>query len=243
MPSSEQELAALQKAWEKLQAEDSMAVCAEFEAIDDPEQTARIYAKFANWLYNEKREIAWMIAFSRAGIQFCLREAARLEKSDPEKSLKLKGLAKGISYNLGANLWPGWDDPGVTLTPEDLKLGLDAAELNLRLGRELKRNAMPMGNAHWLVGAQHLAQGESLSAIASFKQALEEFQKADKRDFQLMVQGYLALSEELFAQEESLPLAEIIGKLKETGTEDGPFFAEQLRTAKKVFMREGEIRI
>ncbi len=168
MPSSEQELAALQEAWEKLRAEDSMAVCAEFEAIADPEQTARIYAKFANWLYNEKREIAWMIAFSRAGIQFCLREAARLEKSDPERSLKLKGLAKGISYNLGTNLWPGWDDPGVRLIPR----GDSPGARRILIGVEWKSPVVPADSRRFFAGTlsgricPSLVSGTCCSAVA-----------------------------------------------------------------------------
>src|SRR5579872_5380750 len=99
------------------------------------------------------RDVAGMIVFGLAGIRYCLAKSQQRESSDPETSAELKGLAKAMAYNLGANTWPGWDDEGIILGGTDLAIGMHAALLNLRLAHELARGSEVMGNAHWLIGA------------------------------------------------------------------------------------------
>ena len=94
-----------------------------------------------------------MIALARAGIHRALFEADRVPTADPDAAEALRGQAKTIAYDLGANLWPGWQDEGIVLTPADLTTGLEAARLNLRLAEQLGRPALPRCNAHWLLGA------------------------------------------------------------------------------------------
>ena len=40
-------------------------------------------------------------------------------------SLRLQG--KKLAYNLAADTWPGWNEPGIVITTSDLDAGLDAA--------------------------------------------------------------------------------------------------------------------
>jgi len=70
---------------------------------------------------------------------------------------RLRSTAKGLAYDVGSLTWPGWEEPGIDPTPEDLAFGRECARLNLRLAIELKKPALKISMAYWLVGADALA--------------------------------------------------------------------------------------
>ncbi len=221
-----------------LDESDSHAAADWIEAQGTPDVVVEHYRQASQWLYNEHRDVPGMIALSRSGIDFGLDEARRSAGTDPELAAKLKGTAKAMSFNLGSNTWPGWNDPGIVLSDSDLRVGLDAARLNLRLAVELQRGAEPLANAHWLLGAHELARGRYAAADAQFHTAAGHAAAAGKRDMELMLQGYQALTELL--REPSAATARQafearIDDLQKTGNDDGKFYAGQLATARDVF--------
>ena len=144
-------------------------------------------------------------------------------------------------------MWPGWNDEGIVLGATDLGIGLDAALLNLRLAQELSRGPEVMGNAHWLIGAHHLAANRAAQALKTFVQAEQAFQQAGKPDFALMAAGYAALASKCTAAAQGAPtsareiadrqLQAVLQKLEKSDDEDAKFFAEQIRTAEKVLLK------
>lgn len=217
--------------------EDVSAATAYLESQGAPLQVAENYSTLVKHLYMPGKDVPRMLLFGRAGIQFALTRAAKSKGATAEK---LKGVAKTIAYNIGSNTWPGWKDEGIKITATDLTVGLDAARLNLRLGIELKRDDFILGNAHWLLGAQLLAAGKHKQALASFRKSTTKFRAAKKTDFTLMAKGYEALT--LLAAEPAeksrIEAVEAsLAKLKQAGTDDAKFFAQQIRTAKAVFVK------
>jgi hypothetical protein len=228
----------MQKLWQLAQERDLFAACAEIESRGDAPMVATSYAQFANWVLSDRRDVAAMTAVSRAGIQYALSEARRCQEKDPDLAQQLKGAAKSMAYNLGANSWPGWNDQGIHLNASDLAAGLDAARLNLRLGQELKRGPGPMGNAYWLLGAQQLAARQYRQARESFDHSAMEFKSADKEDFELMARGYVSLARLLEgASEAAEELKAAVAALNGRPSEDAKFFAQQIETAREVFQR------
>lgn len=220
-----------------LDESDSFAAAAGIERQGAPEEVLELYRQVTLWLYNEHQDVRGLIALSRAGIQYGLAAAAGCAATDPEFSRRIKGLAKVLAYNLGANTWPGWDDAGIVLTASDVQVGLDAARLNLRLAIELQRGDEPLANAHWLVGAQELARRKYPAATESFARAADRAAATGKQDFEQMMHAYRALADGL-ADPSSAAAQEFearIAALRQTGTDDGRFFAEQLETAHRVF--------
>jgi hypothetical protein len=204
-----------------------------------PEEIAQRYVELAQHLYNDKKDIAGMLVASRAGIDFCLRRAKELSATDEKLATTLRGKGKAIAYNLGANCWPGWKDPGVTLGPVERAIGLDAARLNLRLGIELQRPAEPLGHAHWLLGAQWLAASKPEQAAAEFRLSAGKFKEANKPTEQQMAVVYEQLANRLAdtknaAQQKSLQAA--LAELEALNNDDARFFAAQARTAEEVFL-------
>ena len=228
--------AIVKKVIQLAQREDASTAFAHLESHGTPTQVAGLYSTLVKRLYSNK-DVPRMILFARAGIHYALAQSA---KAKAKPAGELKGLAKTMAYNLGSNTWPGWKDPGIAITATDLSIGLDAAKTNLRLGIELKRDDFILGNAHWLVGAQQLANGEQKQAVASFKKAASKFRVAKKTDFALMSNGYVALANLASAPSASKhadALKAALDKLKQAGSEDAKFFAKQIRTAKSMFVK------
>lgn len=213
---------------------------AAFAHLEDgtPEQIGERYSELANDFYNDRKDVAAMILASRAGIDFCLRRARELAASDEPTATKLRGRAKMISYNLGANLWPGWKDP-VVLSTNDRAIGLDAARLNLRLGQELGRPAEPLGHAHWLLGAQLLAANKHSDAAKELVTSAAKFQEANKPTEVQMAVAYEKLAHRLSEPKNSghdTALQAALKTLTDLNNDDAKFFAEQIRTAEEVFL-------
>jgi hypothetical protein len=217
---------------------DSCAAAEWIEAQGAPDEVIELYHQAAQWLYNEHKDVPGMIALSQSGISFGLHEARRVAAENPELAAKLKGTAKAISFNLGSNTWPGWNDAGIFLTHSDLRVGLDAARLNLRLAVELQRGDEPLANARWLLGAHELAQGRYAAADEQFGAAARHAAAAGKGDMELMLQGYRALADLLGEPSAVTGRQEFEARtsaLQKSVSDDGKFYAEQLATARAVF--------
>ncbi|WP_146371236.1 hypothetical protein [Symmachiella macrocystis] len=220
------------------QGDDTYAAMAELEAAGEPAVVAEHYSQLLRQFYFQEKNVPQMVMFGRGGIGYALSQAKQLETTNPKSAEQLRGIAKTIAYNLGVNCWPGWRDEGITITASDRAAGYDAALLNLRLARELKRDAEILGHAHWLVGAHHLAAHRHADAIAEFNKSSVEFTKANKTDYQFMAAGYTALADQLSpnaAADAKQKYEAALAALKSRNTEDAKFFAEQIKTAAEVF--------
>jgi hypothetical protein len=135
--NSPQDLAA--EALQLTMAQGLGAGCQFIEAAGNPVIVASAYRAFAQALYRQNKDVQHMIDAGRRGIKFALDHAARIESDDPATAAKLMEIAKTISFNVGANTWPGWGDDGVEISPDQRKAGIEAAMLSLRLVNELDR--------------------------------------------------------------------------------------------------------
>ena len=129
----------------------------------------------------------------------------------------------------------------MTPTTSDLQAALDLARLHLRLVTEEKLDPESMGNARWLVGAQRLAVGQEQAAHYAFETAKAAYKEAGKPAHEWMAEGFQSLSLQLMgtmATEGQRRFENALGELKQLG-DDGEFFADQLQTAKRVFLKRG----
>ncbi len=208
------------------------------EQSGNPAEVADRYSQLLRMLYFKKKDVPLMVRFGRAGIDYALAQARIVETSDSNAARQLEGVAKTIAYNLGVNTWPGWNDEGIVIDKGSKRAGLDAARLNMRLAIELKRHDEVLANAHWLLGAQLLAADKPEAAAKSFKTAAETFRVANKSESALMADGYCGIARRLVEPTQDSGIEEMraaIDALVELGSEDAKFFADQLKTAAKVF--------
>ncbi len=217
---------------------DSFTAFAHLEKSGKPEDVVTWYSSLVRVCYFQEKNVSLMTMFGRRGIQFGLEQA---EQTDSEESAdKLKSTAKEICYNVGVNTWPGWEDEGITITPTDLAIGLDAARTNLRLAIELKRDPVPMTDAHWLVGAQSLAAGETKQASEQFHQAAELAKTGNLTDREWMARGYIAIAQQLdqtTRTDGDAALQTATKKLRDLDTEDAKFWADQLESVSRFFLK------
>jgi hypothetical protein len=136
------------------------------------------------------------------------------------------GNWKAVCFNRAAFFWRGWKDEDLMVSAEMESTGARYARLNLELAVALGREGVPLGRAHWLVGAYDWAGGDRESAVASFDRAAELTVDGEDRREQMTCLAYtMAVKGEDF----SGLLAEL------EGMEDGSFYAGQVRSAAEVY--------
>lgn len=215
-----------------LRTSDRYAAAEWLEQGGEPRVIARRYFAVMSALYWKKHDLPAVLAVAPAGIHFCLSRA----KGAPEaEASELRGLAKSMAYDLASFTWPGWNEPGISPSLSDEAIGLDAARLNLRLAIELKRGSDPMFNAHWALGAHQLAAGRFEEAVRSFEQAAETARSAKNRGQELMAAGYALLTKLVAAPNAETEKAYAANEAALVKEKDGPFFRDQIVTARRVF--------
>jgi hypothetical protein len=197
-------------------------------------EIAARYQLLLSDLYWKAHDLPAMITIGRAGILYCLTQAASVNIS-AESVEKLRSLAKGLAYNIGSFTWPGWEEPGITPTPDQLAVGLDCSPLNLRLAIELNKPPDRISMAHWLLGAHALAAHD-------FELAEKEFQHA--RLLSAMdttakaMEAYLALSRFCRNKTDTASqtlFEEITSELNAQKDEDAASYFTQLISAQRLF--------
>ena len=239
-PTANEQPAWLQATLKTWTEEDSSAAFAQLEGSGTPGEVAERYGILAQYLFNDRKDLAAMILASRAGIHFNLTRASALDATDKTAAADHRGHAKAIAYNLGANCWPGWSDPGISITTTEREIGLDAARLNFRLAMELRRPAEPRAHAHWLLGAQLLAAGQFDAAAAEFAASGRQFAEADKPIEEQMAVAYEQLTRRVQQVSDAARREQLTGSLaalEALDNDDARFYAAQIRTAEKVFAK------
>ncbi|MCW8129720.1 MAG: hypothetical protein KIS92_05140 [Planctomycetota bacterium] len=212
----------------QLREGDSFAAIETIERSMDPRKISEYYVRLSTLLYG-KKDLAGMIAIGRAGIQFCLGVA---RVAPPEAQTGLRTAAQMMCYNLAANLWPGWGDEGVAISPEQQAQGRDLAKADLRLALEMKRPPKRLSNAYWIAGAHAMAAKDFAAAAEHFKLAEALGREAGEPEHLLMIQGYAAMNEALAGKDsEAAAMQTIVKKLNVSTGKDGRFFAEQIGKA------------
>jgi len=208
---------------ELLQAgETGLAPAAQVQAFDQ-------VLRHAYW---KKKDLPGAIQIGQAGITLGEQLAARF----PDKASEIKSQVKAIHYNLASFTWPGWDEPGFEITPEQVQLGLAAARENFRLAIVLKKDALPLSRACWMLGAQEIAVRDYSSAIDHFYQAEQFAAQAEAGGEALLAKGFAELASLLAKPGDPA----ISATLEDTKTalasqESGEFFIKQIDDAWRVF--------
>lgn len=215
--------------------EDSFTQIEQLNRAGTPLEVVNKYKRRIAQLYARRKDIDVVVLLSVAAIEYGLDHGRALARRKPKLAYETLSVTKAISYNLAANTWPGWGDP-VTIEPFHMRCGLDAARLNLRLAKELNKGELPQSRAHWMLGAQLLANGAKRESIKSFERAERLAAKAGVHDEALLCRGFMLLAERAAARS-TRPFA---GELRQIahrlrGMKDGPFYTMQLLTAQRIF--------
>ncbi len=234
MPESPQLAALLPAATQLLRERDSYALVEMLEK-QEPRLAAAAYAQLQLNFYWQQKDIATVIAISRAGIQHSLGGAARAET--PAEAAILRGQAKALAYNLASFTWPGWGEEGIALSQSAMRIGHDAARLNLRLATELKRPDDAMARAWWTFGAHELSAGRYEPAREAFVKGHAHAVKSPDKALALLLEGYTAMVDALVKTDPAAraPFDKVITALQADKEGDGRDYATQLVEAFAIF--------
>jgi hypothetical protein len=203
------------------------------------EDAMRVFELVVRDLYWQSKNLNATLLIGRAGIQFGLTEARRVAGHDQALAYALSSRAKMLAYNLSSFCWPGWQAEGIDIPAAYLSQGQDLAKTNMRLALQLRKGDLPMSRAWWLMGAHHLSIGQYERARRAFVEGTRFAIAAQTRESELMLRGYVYLSDmlkhpdnERLAREFGFVLVEL------EKSQEGRFFSEQLETALRVFEKQ-----
>jgi hypothetical protein len=223
-----------------LGAGDSFAAMEQIQRHGEPLDIAARYESLVLELYWKRHDLPALTVVGRAGIIYCLGQSLVTEVG-PTTVEKLRHAAKGLAYNIGSFTWPGWEEPGISPTPEDLALGRDCARLNFRLAIELKRPPKGLSKAHWLIGAHALASRDFELAEKEFQSAQDVLPATDEaaKEMEPCNMGYLAVARLCKNKSDASAQArfeEITAQLGAQKGEDSRSYLSQLMTARRLFV-------
>lgn len=217
-----------------LGTQDSMKAIEYIALVDDPLLAMDVFSSLSRDLYWENRNLAAALAIGRAGVQYGIVAANRV---GGEAAGELHSQSKALAYDISSFCWPGWDEAGIEIDDTELVLGQDLAKTNLRLAITLNKGNLPLSRAYWLVGAHHLAGRQYEAARRAFVLAVQFAIAAEARDQEVMLRGYIYLSDLLIDPGNSALLTEFDFVLQELDTSrEGAKYSAQLQTARAVFM-------
>ena len=203
----------------------------------DPLEAGAAFSALGKALYRDRKNVTAMIAIGEAGVTFCLKEAKAAV--DTVTAATLKKRARGIAFNTATNCWPGWGDDGIRIDKGHLQSGLTLAGICRDLGGELELSQKAVGGADWLIGALKLAAGRPREALEDFERARRAFEVGGNTAYELMARGYAALAQKADPISTSVgahEFAAALQKLREEGSKDSLFFAEQLVVAERILL-------
>ena len=133
--------------------------------LGDPESIVDAFGKLLLDIYHKNKSIDQAMHFGQAGINFALFQAVSVQKLNPSLAKELRFGAKKMATNIASFTWPGWDEPGIKLSPQHKKTGLIYAKFSIRLLLELEPSADQLSFSYWFLGAQLLANRNHQEAI------------------------------------------------------------------------------
>lgn len=159
-----------------------------------------------------------------------------LAESYPKQYYEIMSQVKAIQYDLASFTWPGWDEPDFSISAEQVRLGLQAAERNLQLAIDLKKPPLPRSRAYWMLAAQEIAARQYAQAKEHFAQAEQAARETDSAADQLLSRGFIQVAG-LLADPDDQALVESLNEVKASlqGEEHGEFFIQQMDDALRVF--------
>ena len=164
------------------------------------------------------RELYWTHRTVPEYVRLQQEQIRRLE-AEPDPDLP---RLTGALYDLASFTWPGW---GLDVAPDDARLGAGAADRCLLLRTSVDGEfTITEGMAHWVAGAQALADGRLHTARAELAQSGDE----------TLSRGYLGVLD-LVERGDRSQLDAVLGELGDADDEDSRFYREQLERAAEVF--------
>ena len=133
--------------------------------------------------------------FAKEGIRFCLASASGHDGIDDNLARARRFAAKRMATNAASFTWIGWDEPGVKISPDQMRQGIEFARYSVRQLHELDPTDAQLAFTYWFLGAHLIAEGSYDEALKVFAKT-KEFSDSEggNPDYQAMIEGYIGLN-------------------------------------------------
>ncbi len=209
--------------------EGAFAAIAMLSGVDDADTVAEAYRTAMRTAYWDDKDVTLTTALAYAGVSRLLAEARR---ADDDQAYVLRSFAKGLVYDLASFTWPGWDEPGIEISPTDAAGGLAAARSNLAMAIDLDKGDLAISRAHWMLGAHRLTAGHHDAAYASFAESARSAEIAGAESERLLAVAFGVLTRLARGDGTVMDLDAALETL--SGADDGDAFVAQVTTARLV---------
>lgn len=219
----------------KILEEEGLAAALDYLDSDGfPSPAARVqgYHDLMKHAYWQLKDLPATIRIGKAGVAI----GEVLAESYPKQNDEIMSQVKAIHYDLASFTWPGWDEPDLSITEAQIRLGLESAERNLQLAIDLHKPPLPRSRAYWMLAAQEIAARQYTQAREHFSRAEQAARETDSAADQLLSRGFVQVAG-LLADPDNPVLSEKLDEVKAAlqGEEHGEFFIQQMDDALRVF--------
>ena len=213
-----------------------MATAQDFANLDTVDELDwEELATLMRHLRSEQRE-SLFVPVAKLQLAYLTEAAKRAETSNPDQAVEIRRFARGVAYNIASFTWPGWGDSSEPISKTRQELGLEAAKRAVDLAEQIGE-VTP--NALWILGAHHLNAMQYEEALSSFDRAKE----LARNDFYRSMHSVWQQLTRVLASGTNSGLQELdvaIDNLRGSDFEDAEFFADQLNTARRVYIENTE---
>lgn len=208
-------------------------VLADLDTVDESDWGE--LATLMRHLRSEQKE-SLFVPVAKLQLVYLTEAATRADASNPDQAVEIRRFARGVAFNIASFTWPGWGDSPEPISETRQELGLKAAKRAVELADKIEEMTP---NALWILGAHQLNAGQYDEAISSFERA----KGLARNDFyRSMHTAWQVLTKVVAAGEKSglKDLDEAINGLRTADDENAEFFADQLSTARRVYIENSE---
>lgn len=208
----------LNKAVYLIKSKDTFAAIEHLLEEKNPVVVIKNFSELVRLLYWQEKDLHNVITMGRAAIQY------GLSHDDDE----VRKVAKAIAYNVASFTWPGWDEIGLRITPDQKAMGLDAAKVCVRLAKQLMQEDIAKSRARWILGAHYLAAGNVDQAKYNFYRASVYANRAGNPEEALLSWAFIYIAKRDWNELEVI-------KSRLDPMENGRPLIQQINTAMRVF--------
>ncbi|MYD43828.1 MAG: hypothetical protein F4W90_08050 [Gammaproteobacteria bacterium] len=153
-------------------------------------------------------------------------------ESEPEHALEIRRFQRRTAFNIASFTWPGWDDSSEPISDARQQLGLQAAQRGLAIAEQIDE-VTP--NILWILAMHQINAGQFDGAVASLARAKLLAESEFLREMHAAWQ-YFALAAKKGDESSVDTLNQSIQRLRDWDDEYNDFYADQLVTAKGVYL-------
>lgn len=200
-------------------------------------EVAKVFEDLMLDCYWKAKSVAQVIHFANAAIHYCLAQACERDEDD-DSARELRFAAKRLATNAASFTWIGWDEPGIEISPDQMRHGIAFARYAVRQLHDLDPTDDQLAYTYWFLGAHLIADGSYEEALTVFEAARDHSASGDRNpDNRTMAEGYVGLTKILSGDDETgeSEFDASIAVLNSREGEDAAFYAKQLVDVRAFF--------